>query len=290
MALRGVKATSVEKRLKVLFYGQAGVGKTTAAINFPKPYIIDTERGSENNQYTKLLDKNGGMVFHCTDFDDVIKEVKSLISEKHEFKTIIIDPFTTIYNNLLDSESMKVGTDYGKHYGEANKKSRQLINLLIRLDMNVIITMHSKNEYMKQGKELLISGQTFDGYKKLDYLFDLVIEVKKKGKDRQGIVKKTRIEKFEEGESFNFCYEKIAEKYGKSILEKDSESQQLASKDQIQKIKRLSDLLNLQELIDKTLTKYSCSQLDELPFDVATKFIEFLHGKVDTIKPDEIDA
>lgn len=50
MALRGVKPTAIQKRLKALFYGAAGVGKTTAAISFPSPYLIDTEKGAENTK------------------------------------------------------------------------------------------------------------------------------------------------------------------------------------------------------------------------------------------------
>ncbi|HHX4254290.1 TPA: AAA family ATPase [Legionella anisa] len=57
MALRARKPETIEKRLKVLFYGDAGVGKTTAAIQFPKPYLIDTEKGAENDQYTKSYKK-----------------------------------------------------------------------------------------------------------------------------------------------------------------------------------------------------------------------------------------
>ena len=37
--LRGKKPETIEKRLKALFYGPAGVGKTTCAIQFPKPYL-----------------------------------------------------------------------------------------------------------------------------------------------------------------------------------------------------------------------------------------------------------
>ena len=83
MALRGVKPETIQKRLKALFYGSAGVGKTTAAINFPKPYLIDTEKGATNDQYVNILKNNGGVVFQTSDFDELIKEVKSLLTEKH---------------------------------------------------------------------------------------------------------------------------------------------------------------------------------------------------------------
>ena len=96
MALRGKTPTTIEKRLKALFYGTAGAGKTTAALQFPRPYLIDTEKGAENDTYTKLLEKQGGVIFQTQDFDELLKEVKALLVEKHEFKTLIIDPLTTI--------------------------------------------------------------------------------------------------------------------------------------------------------------------------------------------------
>ena len=53
MALRAKKPEAVTKRLKLFMFGPAGVGKTTAAIQFPNSYIIDCERGTEN--YDKLI-------------------------------------------------------------------------------------------------------------------------------------------------------------------------------------------------------------------------------------------
>jgi hypothetical protein len=47
VALRGSIPKPEDKRLKAMFFGAAGVGKTTAAIQFPAPYLIDTERGAE---------------------------------------------------------------------------------------------------------------------------------------------------------------------------------------------------------------------------------------------------
>mgnify|MGYP003693772683 CR=1 FL=1 len=63
MSLRGKKPTDIQKRLKALFYGASSVGKTTAVINFPCPYLIDTERGAENTQYVKILEKIMGLSF-----------------------------------------------------------------------------------------------------------------------------------------------------------------------------------------------------------------------------------
>jgi hypothetical protein len=278
MALRAVKPSAIEKRMKALFYGTAGVGKTTAAIQFPKPYLIDTEKGAENTQYVKILEAAGGAIFQTSDFDELINEVKSLLTEKHEYKTLVIDPLTTLYNDLLDKAAVKVGTEFGRHYGEANKSMKHLLNLLLRLDMNVIITSHAKNEY---GANLAVLGQTYDCYKKLDYLFDLVFEIQKRGTNRVALVKKTRVEGFPEGDVFPFSYDEISSRYGKKILEKEAVAQKLATPEQVTEIARLIDLLKTpEEVIDKWLKKAESEKFDEMSSDAIQKCIEFLKKQI----------
>lgn len=287
MALRAVKPSKIEKRLKALFYGMAGAGKTTAAINFPRPYLIDTEKGAENSQYVNILEKKGGAVFQTNDFDELIKEVKALLTEKHEYKTLIIDPLTTLYNDLLDKcanqlkssskEKDATGTEFGRHYGEANKKMKQLLNLLLRIDMNVIITSHAKNEY---AGNMTLVGTTFDCYKKLDYLFDLVFEVQKRGKERAGLIKKSRIEEFPDGETFPFSYEEIAKRYGKEILEREAISEVLASKEQIERLKELIELYKEpEEVVQKWLDKANASSFEEMSEEIMKKLIVHMENK-----------
>lgn len=283
--LKGKPASSIEKRLKALFYGEAGSGKTTASIQFPKPYLIDTEKGASYDQYVKLLNDHGGVIFHTTSFDDLIEEIKTLLTEKHEYKTLIIDPLTTLYNDLLEKSARERisdrdpdGTAFGGHYSKANSAMKKLFNLLLRLDMNVIITCHAKNEY---GANLAVLGQTFDCYKKLDYLFDLVLQLQKRGKQKVALVKKSRIETFEDSETFSFSYNEIAKRYGREILERDSEAQELATPTQ------LADLIHLIEqfkipidTVQKWLDKASATELTDLPKDSAQKIIDHLTKQI----------
>ncbi len=278
MVLRAKKPEAIEKRLKALFYGSAGVGKTTAAIQFPKPYLIDTEKGAENDQYTKLLENSGGVIFQTSDFDEVVKEVKSLLTEQHEYKTLIIDPLTTLYNDLLDKSALKNGTDFGRHYADANKKVTHLINLLLRLDMNVIITSHAKAVY---GDNMAVLGNTFDCYKKLDYLFDLVFEIQKRGKNRVALIKKSRIESFPDTETFDFSYTEVAKRYGKDILERDAIAQELADNDQVKEVLRLIDLIKVpEEMYRKWLDKSGSEKWEEMPKDAIQKCIDHLKSKI----------
>ena len=278
MALKAKKPAMIESRLKALFYGNAGVGKTMAAIQFPKPYIIDTEGSTNKPQYVRAIEKVDGAVLMTVDFDEMINEVRELLTTKHEYKTLVIDSLTLLYNDLLEKAERKVGTDFGRHYGEANKRMKQLLNLLFRLDMNVIITSHSKNEY---GQNLAILGQTFDCYKKLDYLFDLVFEIQKRGKDRVGLVKKSRIESFPDGESFPFSYEEIANRYGRAVLERDAVAQELASDEEVKEINRLIELLKVpEETYTKWLEKGSSERWEDMPKDAINKCINHLQSKI----------
>lgn len=285
MALRGKKPEAVKKRLKALFFGPAGVGKTTAAVQFPKPYLIDTERGAENEQYARLLSERGGAVFQTVDFDETVEEVTALLTTKHSYQTLIIDPLTTIYNSLCDKAAKSLvtredpeGTAFGRHKAKADRQVKHLLNLLLRLDMNVIITSHAK---MMWGDGMVKLGQTFDCYNKLDYLFDLVFELQKRGDERVGVVRKTRIEGFPEGEVFPFNYAEVARRYGKDVLEKDVAPQKLATVEQVKEANELCEALKTPlEEQEKWWEKYGASGWAEMPEDAMEKGLAHLRAKI----------
>ena len=282
MALRGKKPEAIVKRLKALFFGPAGVGKTTAAIQFPRPYLVDTERGAENEQYAKKLNDAGGAYFFTTDPMELIVELRSLLSEKHDYQTVIIDPLTIIYNDLLDKAADEVGTDFGKHKGPADRKIKHILSLLLRLDMNVIITSHAKAQWSRakdaKGRDTVVSeGITFDCYGRLDYLFDLVFEVQKRGQDRVGVVRKTRLESFPEGDVFPFSYDEISRRYGKDILERAAVAVTLATTEQVLQLKELLEKrTDADQLLGKWLDRAQAETVDEMTADQVSKCIAYL--------------
>src|SRR5687768_4837199 len=230
--LRARKHEAVTKRLKMFMFGPAGVGKTTAAIQFPNSYIIDGERGTEN--YDKVITDSNSVVFQTTDMNEVVAEVKSLLTVQHDYRTLVIDPITTIYNDLLDKCETQVGADFGRHYGAANKTMKRLANLIMALDMNVVITAHAKTEYGQNFSKL---GYTFDGWRQLDYWFDLVVELGKKGKKRFAKVVKTRVESFPDEDVFEWNYDAIKRRYDVNVLEKEAAQLKLATPEQVREIK-----------------------------------------------------
>src|SRR5215216_6460424 len=274
--LRARKPEAVNKRLKLFMFGPAGVGKTTAAIQFPNSYIVDCERGCEN--YEKLINASGSVVFQTTDIHEVIAEVKALLTEKHDFRTLVIDPITTVYNDLIEKCELKVGTDFGRHFGEANKMMKRLANLIMALDMNVVITAHAKKEY---GQNFAKLGYTFDGWKQLDYWFDLVVELGKKGKKRLAKVTKTRIDSFPDDDVFEWNYDAIKRRYDVTMLEKEATVVKLAQPEQVREIKKLLSLVRLPEgTVEKWFAKAGVDLWEDMPADSVAKCIDYVKGRL----------
>lgn len=275
MALRAKQPEAVQKRLKLFLFGPAGAGKTTACCQLPRPYIIDGERGAEN--YDELIKSVSGAVLQTTDMEDVIQEVKALLTEKHEYRTLVIDPLTPIYNDLLDKCEAKVGADFGRHYGAANKQMKRLVNLLMALDMNVVVTSHAKVEY---GANLAKLGFTFDCWKSADYIFDLVIELKRSGKKRMGKVVKTRLAAFPEDDSFEWSYDALKERCG-DILDREAQAVSLASAAQVAEVKSLLELVRLPEdTVEKWLKKAGVETFEDMPAETIAKCITYVRGRL----------
>ena len=277
MSLKAKKPVVAKGRLKLFLYGNAKVGKSTMSIQFPKPYIIDTEGSMDKRKYVDLINASDGAVLLTQDFDELLEQVKSLMIEKHDYKTLVIDSMTVLYNDLLEKSALKNGTDFGRHYGEANKRMKHLFNLLVRIDMNVIITSHAKNEY---GQNMVVLGTTFDCYKKLDYLFDLIIELQKRGQDRIAIVKGSRLIEFPEDDQFQANYSEFSTRYDKEILERVAVNEKLATQDQVDHLKHLVDLYKEpQEVIDKWLDKAGAEKFEEMNEVVIQKIIDHMENK-----------
>jgi hypothetical protein len=76
----------------VTICGDAGLGKTSLAASFPKPIFMRAEDGLQSISHDKRPD-----AFDVIETDaQVWEQFKYLISEKHDYKTLVIDSVTAL--------------------------------------------------------------------------------------------------------------------------------------------------------------------------------------------------
>lgn len=78
--------------------GEAGVGKTTLAANFPKPIFIRAEDG-----LASLTGRDVDAFPLATGTVDIFDAITALGTQDHEFKTLVIDSVTRL-NTMVESE------------------------------------------------------------------------------------------------------------------------------------------------------------------------------------------
>lgn len=273
---------------KFVIYGASGVGKTWFGLSFPNVYYIDTEGGASRAHYMERLSKSGGKYLGTEDgsldFEVLIEQFKALATEKHSFKTVIVDSITKIFNNCISTEAERLGDKnaFGADKKPAIAFMRRLVAATARLDMNVIFIAHEKSEWGTDVKgDRVEIGKCADCWDKLIYELDLGFQVQKRGKSRVAVIKKTRLIGFPEGETFELEFDVFAERYGKDVIQKEATPIAIAGAGQLAEISRLIVLLNIpKETTDKWLEKANAESFAEFNTDQAAKIIENLKSKI----------
>lgn len=283
--LRGKQPANVRPtKPKLVIYGPPGVGKTWTSLEFPKVYFIDVEGGATRPQYIEKLLASGGAYFGKDDgsqsFRSVIDEVSTLASVKHDYLTLVIDSFSMLYNLAAAEAEGKVGSDFGKDKKEAQKPTRQLLLWLERLDMNVVLICHAKEKWARQGKELVSEGQTFDGWDKLEYVLDLVLQVTGT-KNSTARVQKTRIAGFERDSVFRWCFDEFARRAGHDVILRPPETFQVATAEQVREIKHLMETLKVEpDWAERVFAKSGVQEWAEMSETHIAACIKKLHERI----------
>lgn len=289
--LRGVTPEDVkQQKPKILIFGAGGVGKTWVSLEWPKVYYIDTEGGADQQHYIEKLRKAGGVYMGpdqgSQDFNVVLDEIQTLATTQHDYQTLVIDSFSKLYNIVRGNVADSGKDDFGKDKKEANKPSRRLINWIDRIRMNVVLICHEAPAW-SGGQQ---AGTTFDGFDKLSYELDLLLNVQLRGSGsgakRVAIVKKSRLLGFPMGEEFEWTFDSVADRYGRDAIYESTKPIELATEEQVAEIHSLLAQVTLTpDWTENTLTKAKASRWEEVDRDKAAKVIEFLKAKKATEKP-----
>jgi hypothetical protein len=277
-------------KIKAVLYGISGVGKTTLALSFPAPYYFDVEGGAKGPQYRELLKKSGGAYMGPEDgtlsFDTLIDQMQALSTEKHPYKTLIVDSLTKLFQTAIATEQERLGDKdaFGASKKPAIAAMRRVVLWASRLDMNLLLLAHETSEWGidKTGQRTEI-GKIPDCWPSLIYELDLCIQAVKRGPQRMSVVKKTRLLAFPDGETFPLDYSEFATRYGREAIESDTTPISLATSEQISEIKKLLDIVKIEpETITKGFEKAGVSSWEEMTQDQAAKWQDFLRKKLAT--------
>lgn len=275
-------------KIKMLIFGAPGVGKTWFSVSFPKPYFIDTEAGADLKPYQERLKAAGGAYLGHEDgslvFSEVIDQVKALATEKHEYKTLIIDSITKLYQTCIAEEAEKLGSKdaFGASKKPAIANMRRLINWVQRTDMNVLFVAHEISEWGndEKGNRAEI-GKLPDIWDKVAYELHLALQVKKLGPNRTAIVTKSRLEGFPGNSTFPLTYEEFASRYSKDVIESPSLPLSLATVEQVKKVRDLLAVLKIDEdEIEKWNSKAGADSFEEYSQEHIQKTIDYLQKKI----------
>jgi hypothetical protein len=128
---------------RLVIYGGHGIGKSTLGANFPKPIFISTEDGLTNINTTSFP--------RAENLGQVTDNIRTLIKEEHDFKTVVLDSADWLVEPLITEhvENSHDAKDLGYGKGailiaEEFRKILQGFDILSkRKGMNVMLIAHA---------------------------------------------------------------------------------------------------------------------------------------------------
>lgn len=181
IALKRTKNAAADG-VKVLVYGQAGAGKTTALATAPKPIILSAEAGLLSLAHVDVP------YIECTSMSAIGEAYEWLTSSKEagEYQTVCLDSLSEIAEVVLSEERAKT-KDPRQAYGAMADQMASLVRMFRDLPgRNVIMTAKLEKTQDQEGK--LLWGPSMPGSKTgqaLPYFFDEVLALQVH-KDEEG--------------------------------------------------------------------------------------------------------
>lgn len=166
-----IRKSNPDKPVRVVIYGDAGVGKTTFGAMAPKPIFISAENGADN-----LRDDEGNPIVvdemdGITNWESTHDAVKSLITGQHDYQTLVLDSADWLegmcHSKIIGNSKydiIRVNGGYSAGLRESEKLHREFIKDLSILsdtrNMNIIIIAHAQTKEAKD-PEMVIDYDQF---------------------------------------------------------------------------------------------------------------------------------
>ena len=145
----------IKKALKIVVYGQEGVGKSTFASKFPDPVFIDTE-GSTGQLDVARFDAP-------TSWEMLMQQVEYVRQNPDVCRTLVIDTADWAEKLCIRAVCDRANKDgiedfgWGKGYTYVQEEFGKLINKLTEVidkGINVVFTAHAQMRKVEQPDEM----------------------------------------------------------------------------------------------------------------------------------------
>lgn len=173
---------NLQAKLKILLYGQAGVGKTTLSLSAPKPLLIDCDGGVHRVNFGHVAD-----TVQVETFDDVLNVLKE---DLRPYESIIIDTGGKLLDFMAEyiiKRNSKMGKANGtltlQGYGERKAEFSNFCKKISLLNKHLIFVAHRQTQ--QEGDDFryvpLFGGSNYDA---LVTELDIVGYMEAQGKKR----------------------------------------------------------------------------------------------------------
>lgn len=131
------KATELQisKTVKMMIYGQAGMGKTTLALSAPKPLLLDFDNGVKRVNNAQLADVGIVPIKNWQEVQQVLRENLS------DYETIVVDTIGKMMDFII-AYRCGFGTPRIQDWSAINNDFQQFVHTLNDLNKNIIFVAH----------------------------------------------------------------------------------------------------------------------------------------------------
>ena len=140
----------IAQGIRWLLYGPPKIGKTSLAAGFPNAVFAATEKGYKALKVFKVDIKT---------WDMYKKFVADILSDKHDFRTIVVDTADMLFDKCsqyvcdkLDIEHESEG-EWGRGWSEVKKEFLRVNNDLFQSKYGVIFLSHTKSDIITSQAE-----------------------------------------------------------------------------------------------------------------------------------------
>lgn len=161
--IRKPNEIQIQGKIKMLIYGQPGMGKTTMALSAPDPLLIDCDNGVQRVNPAHISD-----TVQVSSYNDVLAVLNEDLSP---YKSLVIDTAGKLLDFIaayVINRNPKLGRANGaptlQGYGEIKAEFSQFCKLVMSKDKHLIFVAHRQTR--TEGDETryvpLFSGSNYD--------------------------------------------------------------------------------------------------------------------------------